>query len=54
MDSQLDMPLKKVEMNWVPDWNAFYYMTQGRLILKIDPNLNQSPCEPDNPLFKEG
>lgn len=46
-----DLPSARVEINWLPDWNAFYYMSEGRLILKIDPSPVSSPCNPDTPLF---
>jgi hypothetical protein len=52
-DSQdKDLPRARIEINWLPDWNAFYYMTEGRLILKIDPSPFSSPCNPDKPLFR--
>jgi hypothetical protein len=31
-----DIPTKNEEINWYPKWGAFYWMTRGRLVLKID------------------
>lgn len=47
---------------WYPYWGAFYYMTYGRLVLKIDMsystadadvvNPSKDPCQSDAPIFK--
>ena len=35
-DLATDIPLKNEEINWIPEWKAFYWLTQGRLVIKID------------------
>lgn len=25
--SAIDIPMKRVDINWIPEWGAFYYMT---------------------------
>jgi len=49
-----DVPTIHEEINWYPKWGAFYWMTRGRLVLKIDSHFSNrseqdDPC--NTPLF---
>lgn len=62
-----DFPSDNQEINWYPYWNSFYWVTRGRLVLKVDPNYDNSnvdgddgsvasddPCDRSSPLFDDG
>ena len=49
-----DVPILNEEINWYPKWGAFYWMTRGRLVLKIDtqfPNRKEKDDACSTPLF---
>ena len=49
-----DVPTINEEINWYPKWGAFYWMTRGRLVLKIDSNFSNRSEQDDacsTPLF---
>jgi hypothetical protein len=39
-EEPVDIPLAKVEINWVPSWSAFVWFNAGRVILKVDESYN--------------
>lgn len=39
-EAPADIPLTKVEINWVPSWSAFVWFNAGRVILKVDEAFN--------------
>lgn len=49
-----DIPTNNEEINWYPKWSAFYWMTRGRLVLKIDTQYSKRQEQDDacnTPLF---
>jgi hypothetical protein len=59
-----DIPRNNENINFYPNWGAFYWVTYGKLILKVDStyatdtasinNPSLDPCQASTPLFKSG
>lgn len=53
VESALDVPTARTKIEFLPEWQSFFWMTHGRIVFKRDKNVNPfaSPCDEETPLF---